>query len=506
MKPATILLADDDSALLTVLVRALEGAGHIVKATKEAKTLTQWVEAGLGDLVITDVIMPDGNGLELIQKLRAMRGSLPIVVMSARNSLLTALRATERGAFDYLAKPFDLNFLLSVVERALAEGGRESLEVVPEVLGDADAAGDDELPMLGRSPAMQKFYRLLARVVQSDLTVLLTGESGTGKELAARTIHQMGGRRKGAFVAVNMAAIPRELIETELFGYEKGAFTGAERQTPGRFEDADKGTLFLDEIGDMPLEAQTRLLRVLQDGCFTRVGGRKSLRCNVRIISATHRDLETLVANGQFRSDLYYRLNVIPLRLPPLRDRKEDILPLALHFLRQASGGAERQFDQGAAAALQAWPWPGNVRELENFQRRIAVLYNDRRITEKIVLTELAQARPHPNQPLTADESADSRKGKQDDFPGADSLAAAVGRHLEAYFAAHEGKLPASGLYDRVLREVEIPLIAQALAVTSGNQLRAADLLGLNRNTLHKKAQALGLLKPARGRPGPVKK
>src|SRR5215469_16581824 len=281
MSSATILVADDDRAIRTVLNQALARLGHDVRMTGNAATLWRWIANGEGDLVITDVIMPDENGLDLIPRIKKLRPDLRVIVMSAQNTLLTAVKATERGAFEYLPKPFDLHELVNVVERALTTPHHE-----PATASEDDL--EDQLPLIGRSPAMQDIYRVIARLMGTDLTVMIVGESGTGKELVARAFHNYGKRRNGPFVAINMAAIPRELIESELFGHEKGAFTGATSRSSGRFEQAEGGTLFLDEIGDMPMEAQTRLLRVLQQGEYTTVGGRVPIRADVRIIAATH--------------------------------------------------------------------------------------------------------------------------------------------------------------------------------------------------------------------------
>src|SRR5438445_4079206 len=299
---STILVADDDRAIRMVLNQALIRLGHDVRMTGNAATLWRWVADGEGDLVITDVIMPDENGLDLIPRIKKIRPELRIIVMSAQNTLLTAVKATERGAFEYLPKPFDLRELVSVVERALT-----APHDAPAPSADDDT--EDQLPLIGRSSAMQDIYRVLARLMGTDLTVMISGESGTGKELVARALHDYGKRRSGPFVAINMAAIPRELIESELFGHERGAFTGATQRNAGRFEQAQSGTLFLDEIGDMPSDAQTRLLRVLQQGEYTTVGGRTPIRADVRIIAATHRDLRQLIRQALFRRDLLYRRN-----------------------------------------------------------------------------------------------------------------------------------------------------------------------------------------------------
>jgi two-component system, NtrC family, nitrogen regulation response regulator GlnG len=327
---------------------------------------------------------------------------------------------------------------------------------------------------------MQEIYRAIARLMGTDLTVMITGESGTGKELVARALHDFGKRRSGPFVAINMAAIPRELIESELFGHEKGAFTGATARNMGRFEQAKGGTLFLDEIGDMPPEAQTRLLRVLQEGEYTAVGGRVPIRANVRIIAATHRDLSHLIRQGQFRDDLFYRLNVAPIRLPPLRERSADIPGLVRHFAAVAAreGLPIKVIDEAAMDRLRRYRWPGNVRELENLVRRLAALYSQEVIGIDVIEAELADA-PPVETPV--------------EMPGGEGLSSAVERHINDYFAAHKGDLPAAGLYDRILREIERPLIVATLGATRGNQIKAAHLLGLNRNTLRKKIRELDI-------------
>jgi two-component system nitrogen regulation response regulator GlnG len=467
---ATILVADDDRAIRTVLNQALGRLGYEVRTTGTAATLWQWVDDGVGDLVITDVVMPDENGLDLVPRIRKRRPDLRVIVMSAQNTLLTAVRANERGAFDYLPKPFDLTELIGIVEKALTQP-----HAAPS--NGENRVDEERLPLIGRSPAMQDIYRVLARLMQTDLTVMITGESGTGKELVARALHDYGKRRNGPFVAINMAAIPRELIESELFGHEKGAFTGALARGIGRFEQAAAGTLFLDEIGDMPPEAQTRLLRVLQEGEYTSVGGRTPMRANVRIVAATHRDLRQLIRRGLFREDLFYRLNVVPLRLPPLRERTEDIPDLVRHFLEAArsEGLGAKSLDRGALDRLMRYSWPGNVRELENLVRRLVVLNSAEVIHADPVAAELSH---------TAVEAGPAT---------GDSLGTAAELHLRRYFTAHGGSLPARGLYDRVLREIERPLISLSLEATRGNQIRAAELLGLNRNTLRKKIRELDI-------------
>ncbi|MFO1062118.1 MAG: nitrogen regulation protein NR(I) [Dongiaceae bacterium] len=473
MKPATILIADDDRAIRMVLTEALGRLGHEVRTTGNAATLWQWISAGDGDLVITDVVMPDENGLDLIPRIRRLRPNLRVIVMSAQNTLLTAVKATERGAFDYLPKPFDLRQLVATAERALSQPERAPPAAAPPP--DAES-----LPIIGRSPAMQEIYRVLARLMGTDLTVMIAGESGTGKELVARALHDYGKRRGGPFVAVNMAAIPRELVESELFGHEKGAFTGALARNPGRFEQAAGGTLFLDEIGDMPFEAQTRLLRVLQQGEYSTVGGRTAIKVDVRIVAATHRDLRQMIRQGLFREDLFYRLAVVPLRLPPLRERSEDVPDLVRHFLARAraEGLPAKSFHPDALARLRGHSWPGNIRELENLVRRLAVLCTEDVIGLAAVEAELSDL---------AGPAAIAGP------PVGESLSEAAERHLRDFFAAHRDGLPARGLYDRVLREIERPLIELSLAATRGNQIRAAELLGLNRNTLRKKIRELDI-------------
>jgi two-component system nitrogen regulation response regulator GlnG len=482
MTAATILVADDDRAIRTVLSQALGREGYEVRATGYAATLWKWVCDGEGDLIITDVLMPDENGLDLIPRIRNLRPDLRIVAMSAQNTLLTAVKATERGAFEYLPKPFDLREVVGVVGRALASGE-------PAAPGHAEGPSeDDDLPLIGRSPAMQEIYRVLARLMGTDLTVLIYGESGTGKELVAKALHDYGKRRKGPFVALNMAAIPRELIESELFGHEKGAFTGANQRYAGRFEQATGGTLFLDEIGDMPLEAQTRLLRVLQEGEYTTVGGRTAIKADSRVIAATHRDLRQMVRQGQFREDLFYRLQVVPMRLPALRERTQDIPELVRHFFTrcEAEGLPRKSIDADGMALLKDHRWPGNVRELENLVRRLSALYTQEVISVETLRHELTDPAGHV---VGEAPGVDGAPGGVDQ----ESLSEAVLRHLKAYFDAHETDLPAAGLYDRVLREVERPLISISLEATKGNQLRAARLLGLNRNTLRKKIRELDI-------------
>ena len=462
----TIIVADDDRTIRTVLSQALTRAGCRVRSTGTISTLWRWVEEGEGDVIVTDVNMPDGDALDILPAIRKRRPDLPIIVMSAQNTVMTAIRATEAGAYDYLPKPFDLKDLLATVNKALSQHAPEA--VTPK-------SSDEEMPLIGRSPAMQEVYRIMARLMTTDLGVMITGASGTGKELVARALHDFGQRKNGPFVALNMATVPPHMIEVELFGSEN-----QNASVIGKFEQAQGGTLFLDEVGDLPLEAQSRLLRVLQEGEFSRAGGHEILTANVRILAATHQDLRALINEGKFREDLFYRLNVVPIRLPSLRERIEDIADLSRHFLRQAEreGLPSKVISKDAVEILKVQPWTGNVRELENLIRRLAVLCPDDTIGAKVVSQEIA-ARPSS---AVVPQRA-----------GSESLSNSIENHLKRYFDLHGDELPPAGLYDRILKEVELPLIALSLAATRGNQLKTAELLGINRNTLRKKIAALDI-------------
>ena len=463
-----ILVVDDDAAIRTVVGQALKRDGHRVVTAATIAEAEMQLAASLPDVLVTDVVLPDGNGLDLVERIVAAHPGLPAIVLSAQNTLTTAVRSNEVGAFDYLPKPFDLDALSQSVQSALARGSGGLLE---------PTEGEDKtLPLIGRSPAMQYVYRIIARVVSNDLTVLVSGESGTGKELVARAIHDLGPRRLAPFLALNMAAIPRELIEAELFGHERGAFTGAQARSAGRFEQAAGGTLFLDEIGDMPMEAQTRLLRVLQSGEFTTVGGARTIRADVRIVAATNRDLAQLVGIGQFREDLFYRLNVVPVTLPALRARRQDIALLARHFLDRAveDGLPRKQLAEDAVAVLEAYEWPGNVRELENMMRRMSVLARDERIDAAEVRTMLGDAAPQRT-------------------IGDTGIEAAIHARLARMSVEEPTALDDGTLYDRIIAEVERPLIEALLMRHGNNQLRAAKALGINRNTLRKRLDVLGI-------------
>ena len=471
-RSAHILVAEDDKSVRLVVQQALARQGYTVQSSGTAAGLWKLIESGRGDVLISDIALPDGDALDLLPRIQQHRPDMPVIVMSARSTLLTAVKAQQTGVFEYLPKPFELRSLVEATERAVGSIGqsRPSKQAQPGV--------EEGGPLVGRSRPMQDIFKAMARVVGTDLTVLITGESGTGKELVARALHDLGSRRAGPFVPINMAAIPRNLVESELFGHEKGAFVGADSRMSGRFEQAEGGSLFLDEVGDMPPEAQTRLLRVLQDGEYLPVGANRPVKANVRIIAATNHNLQHLMQQGLFREDLFYRLNVVPLRLPPLRERTEDIAPLVNHFLKQAAAGGlpSKRFTPDAIRALAAWNWPGNVRELENLVRRLLVLVGEDSISAEMVEVELASVRPEVAQPIEVD-----------------SLADAVDHHVRRYFGALEGATPPAGLHARILREVEYPLIVATLEVTRGNQVKAAEILGINRNTLRKRIRELGI-------------
>ncbi|MDA7792395.1 nitrogen regulation protein NR(I) [bacterium] len=465
-----ILVAEDDKSVRLVVQQALARQGFAVQSSGNAAGLWKLIETGKGDVLITDVALPDGDALDLLPRIQERRPDMPVIVMSARSTLLTAVKAQETGVFEYLPKPFELRSLIEVTQRAVTSISTPATAFKPT------SQVDEESPLVGRSAPMQEIFKAMARVVRTDLTVLITGESGTGKELVARALHDLGSRRSGPFVAVNMAAIPRELIESELFGHEKGALAGADTRQPGRFEQAEEGSLFLDEVGDMPPEAQTRLLRVLQDGEYLPVGAHRPVQANVRIIAATNHNLQSLMQQGLFREDLFYRLNVVPLRLPPLRERTEDIGPLVNHFLTQSSraGLPLKRFSPDALRSLKAWSWPGNVRELENLVRRLLVLRGEDVISAAAVEAEFDL----PAKTMVKDIETES-------------LANSVDYHIRRYFETLDGGVPASGLHGRILREVEYPLIVATLEITRGNQIKAADILGMNRNTLRKKIREL---------------
>ena len=457
-----VLLVEDDKGIATVITEALREDGFDVTACESIARRDVLLADRQFDVMLTDVMLEDGDGLASIGTVRATAPDMPVIVLSAQNTLDTAVRASDSEAFEYFPKPFDLDELSQAVAQAVASRPSET---------DAGEEQDSALPLIGRSPAMQGVFRMITRVLRNDLTVLITGESGTGKELVAEAIHELGARKTGPFVAVNMAAIPHDLLESELFGHERGAFTGAISQQIGKFEQANGGTLFLDEIGDMPAEAQTRLLRALQSGRIRRVGGRQEIGVDVRIVSATNRDLVPMIADGRFREDLYYRLNVVPIHLPPLRERREDIGALVRHFLGQAAGEGlpNRQASSAAIAALEAREWPGNVRELRNAIFRLALMARDD-VIDRAAVEDVLPVR----------KAVDDDSGKH----GFDAI-------VESWM---ESARPADGtVYHAALAAFEKPLFELALERTEGNQLRAARMLGINRNTLRKRLSELDI-------------
>ncbi|WP_411848693.1 sigma-54-dependent transcriptional regulator [Tsuneonella flava] len=458
-----ILLVEDDASIATVITAALEEEGFAVDRAESIVGRDRLLAQHRYAAMLTDVVLEDGDGIASLDPVRAENPDLPIIVLSAQNTLDTAVRATEIAAFEYFPKPFDLDELVHAVKQAARQSG---------VLSTPDAGEHDGgLPLVGRSQAMQGVYRMITRVLRNDLTVLVLGESGTGKELVAEAIHQLGHRKSGPFIAVNAAAIPHELIESELFGHEKGAFTGAVSQAIGKFEQANGGTLFLDEIGDMPLEAQTRLLRALQSGAIRRVGGRQEIAIDVRIVAATNRDLEPMIAAGRFREDLYYRLNVVPITLPPLRERRDDIPALVNHFLTQAAseGLARHTIDDGALARLSRFGWPGNVRELKNAVYRLALMARNDVIDGETVLSVLGE--PREATPVSAESG--------------------FATVLSDWLRSNE--LPSGTLYHAAVAEIERPLFEHVLSQTGGNQVQAAKILGINRNTLRKRLTDLAI-------------
>jgi two-component system nitrogen regulation response regulator GlnG len=443
----TVLVADDDRTIRTVLTQALTRAGCKVHATSSLMTLMRWIEEGKGDLVISDVIMPDGNGLHALPSIAKLRPGLPVIVISAQNTIMTAIQAAEAEAFDYLPKPFDLPDLMKRSARAL-----EMKRFAPKITPPPREAGDD-LPLVGRTPAMQALYRLVARVMNADLSVLITGESGTGKSLIAKAIHDFSDRRSQPFVVAGAADLAGVEGIAALLARSKG------------------GSLLLDEVGDFDEDSQARLVRMLD------VMGEPA----PRIMATSQSDLQAKMESGGFRQDLYYRLGGVVLAVPPLRERVEDIPLLAEHFLARGErdGGQRRALSKEAMAAVRAHPWPGNVRQLENILKRLQATASEPEISKSELETAFGggAALPSPRSGVIEGEK----------------LSASVARHLRRYFDLHNGQLPPDGVYDRILREIEVPLIEIALDATAGNQAKCADLLGINRNTLRKKITDLDI-------------
>ncbi|HET9404470.1 MAG TPA: nitrogen regulation protein NR(I) [Burkholderiales bacterium] len=458
MKPVWII--DDDRSIRWVFEKALARENIAFKTFSSAQEALAALKTETPQVVVSDIRMPGESGLELLQRAKALHATLPVIIMTAYSDLESAVTAFQGGAYEYLPKPFDVDHAVELIRRAMEESVRqesvtEETEAAPEILGQA--------------PAMQEVFRAIGRLSQSHATVMITGESGTGKELVARALHRHSPRSAKPFIAINTAAIPRELLESELFGHERGAFTGAQAQRRGRFEQAEGGTFFLDEIGDMPQELQTRLLRVLSDGHFYRVGGHQPIKANVRVIAATHQDLEARVKQGLFRDDLFHRLNVIRLRLPSLRERREDIPLLARHFLAHSArelGVEAKRLSEATLKYLVAQDYPGNVRQLENLCHWLTVMAPSVTIEVKDLPPEL----------------------RAEVAPAATSWVAALEKEVEMQLGRGE-----SGVMDELTRRFEKALIVKALAHTGGRRIEASQLLGLGRNTLTRKIQELGI-------------
>ena len=464
-----ILVIEDDQSMRWVLDKSLSREGYNVTSAADGRSGISAAFEVLPDLVILDILMPDIDGLTVLRKLKESHPQLPVLIITAQNIMTHAVEAMRRGAYDYLPKPFDINVLLERVDRGLAQveavQSQREQESIPAEMED----------MIGTSPLMEDLFKAMGRVAASDATVLVLGESGTGKELVARAIHRFSSRVSGPFIAVNASAIPSELLESVLFGHEKGAFTGATETRKGKFELAAGGTLFLDEIGDMPANLQAKILRVLENREFERVGGQRSLTSDVRVISATHRELWEAVKEGDFREDLYYRLNVVSLRIPPLRERRDDIPILAQHFLKvfaEEEGSELKSLSDSAMSVLIKHVWPGNVRELLNTLKRASVLASDRVI--------------HTSDLGLSVEGIEA--GTDETFD--DFLRRWLHEIVEPWSTLEEGDL-----YEQVMSRMEKPLFELVMEAVKGNQVRAAKVLGINRNTLRERLRKYELLK-----------
>lgn len=528
MKP--IWIVDDDPSIRFVLEKALARENLPTRSfTHPREVLDALAQLGAGEaelpgpqVLVSDIRMPGGSGLQLLEKVHALQPGLPVIIMTAYSDLDSAVSAFQRGAFEYLPKPFDLPKAVELIRRAVQESQREDVVQVSQ-----DVAPE----MLGQAPAMQDVFRAIGRLSQSQVTVLITGESGSGKELVARALHKHSPVSGGPFVAINTAAIPKDLLESELFGHERGAFTGAQTQRRGRFEQAEGGTLFLDEIGDMPFDLQTRLLRVLSDGQFYRVGGHAAVKAHVRVIAATHQNLEQRVKDGVFREDLFHRLNVIRLRLPALRERAEDVPMLTRHFLQVSArqlGVEPKRIDDAALARLSRFAFPGNVRQLENICHWLTVMAPAQVISVQDLPPEVLEApmvgggaAAGPGSAISASEVSVSPAILPAGASFADAMPASVqppvaavanglAQHAESSaweqaLDAEVHALLASGqgeVWDRLMHRFESRLIRAALGTTHGRRMEAAQRLGIGRNTITRKIQELGLDAPDDGKNG----
>ena len=495
MKP--IWIVDDDQSIRFVLEKALQREQFSVRSFSNPRDVLLALDDDEPQVLVSDIRMPGGSGIELLTKVKQRHPGLPVIIMTAYSDLDSAVSAFQGGAFEYLPKPFDLTKAIELIRRAVDESLREEVR---------DAAASEMPEMLGQAPAMQDVFRAIGRLSQSNVTVLITGESGSGKELVARALHKHSPRAEGPFVAINTAAIPKDLLESELFGHERGAFTGAQATRRGRFEQAEGGTLFLDEIGDMPLDLQTRLLRVLSDGQFYRVGGHSPQKANVRVVAATHQNLETLVKEGRFREDLFHRLNVIRLRLPPLRERREDVPLLARYFLQRSAGelGVEpKRLSEAALQRLVGFDFPGNVRQLENICHWLSVMAPSLVVEAKDLPQELLAtpgAHAAPSGGLSAEvvplASGLTGAGAAAPLPlpavpippSPDAWIAEMAREARRLLAAGE-----PNVWDVLTRRFEASLILTALDLTRGRRIEAAQKLGIGRNTITRKIQELNL-------------
>ncbi|MBP1751471.1 MAG: two component, sigma54 specific, transcriptional regulator, Fis family [Geobacteraceae bacterium] len=474
MQLKRIVVADDEESMRWVLSKALKRKGFSVDLARDGDEALSLINANAYDLAILDIKMPGLSGLDLLDRVRETKNDLLVVIMTAEASMKNAIEAMKRGAYDYITKPFDLDVIDAIIEKI--DKAREMTSQVTMLKEELKDRYQLEKTIIGNSPAMRDVYKTIGKVAPSDVTVLIQGESGTGKELIARAIHFNSKRLGKPFIALNCAAIPKELLESELFGFEKGAFTGAVERKLGKFEQANGGTIFLDEIGDMPLDLQAKILRVLQEKEVTRTGGNQSITVDTRIVAATNQDLEVKVRDRSFREDLYYRLNVVPIHLVPLRERREDIPLLVDYFVKNSSAELEipvKQCSLDAMRLLTNYPWPGNVRELENTIKRAVILSSDPFLTA-------ADFSSLPTQKVGNLRNEEL------------SLEALVEIKLRSSLDNLD-KMETGDLHGMVLAQVERPLIRFVLEKTRGNQVKAADVLGINRNTLRKKIQELGI-------------
>lgn len=489
MKP--IWIVDDDQSIRWVLEKALARESLLCRSFTNVRDALAALDDETPQVLVSDIRMPGSSGLDLLQAIKARHPGLPVIIMTAYSDLDSAVAAFQGGAFEYLAKPFDIDRAVELIRRALEESLREE---------EFEAGVADAPEILGQAPAMQDVFRAIGRLSQSNVTVMITGESGTGKELVARALHKHSPRASSPFIALNTAAIPKDLLESELFGHERGAFTGAQTMRRGRFEQAEGGTLFLDEIGDMPFDLQTRLLRVLSDGHFYRVGGHSPLKANVRVIAATHQNLEARVRDGLFREDLFHRLNVIRLRLPPLRERPEDITLLARHFLQKSArelGVEPKRMTDEALTYISRLPFPGNVRQLENLCNWLTVMAPAQAIEAKDLPEELIrQEMPAPGaeQGAASDQAARPLPTPQTGGVVIPSTSSAAGG-WEVLLAAEARTMLEAGqpdVMDALTQRFERAVLEAALGVTRGRRVEAASRLGIGRNTITRKLQELG--------------